>query len=66
MCFIRKSLDYLFSRHELKWLDDIMPESHKREKAEKKKMLENEKDDEALVFCILFPDFKAEKSCLKL
>jgi anion exchange protein len=39
MCFIRKSLDYVFTRHELKWLDDIMPESHKREKEEKKKKL---------------------------
>jgi len=38
MCFIRKALDWLFSRHELKWLDDIMPESHKREKEENKKM----------------------------
>jgi len=37
MCFIRKSLDWVFTRHELTWLDDIMPESHKREKADKKK-----------------------------
>ena len=36
MCFIRKLLDYVFSRHDLKWLDDIMPESHKREKEEQK------------------------------
>lgn len=39
MCFIRKSLDYLFTQHELKWLDDIMPDSHKREKEEKKKKM---------------------------
>jgi len=39
MCFIRKALDWLFSRHELKWLDDIIPESHKREKEEKKKKM---------------------------
>jgi len=39
MCFVRKGLDYIFTRHELKWLDDIMPESHKREKEEKKKRL---------------------------
>ena len=37
MCFIRKGLDWVFTRHELKWLDDIMPESHKREKEEDKK-----------------------------
>jgi len=39
MCFVRKALDYIFTRHELKWLDDIMPESHKREKEEKKRRL---------------------------
>ena len=39
MCFVRKGLDRIFSRHELKWLDDIMPESHKREKEEKKKRM---------------------------
>jgi len=39
MCFVRKGLDYVFSRHELKWLDDIMPESHKREKEEKKRRM---------------------------
>jgi len=39
MCFVRKGLDYIFTRHELKWLDDIIPESHKREKEEKKKRL---------------------------
>ena len=39
VCFIRKALDWLFTRHELKWLDDIMPESHKREKEEKKKKM---------------------------
>lgn len=37
MCFIRKALDWVFTRHELKWLDDVMPESHKREKEKKKK-----------------------------
>jgi hypothetical protein len=42
MCFVRKALDWVFTRHELKWLDDIMPESHKREKEEKKKKLEQE------------------------
>jgi len=39
MCFVRKGLDYIFTRHELKWLDDIIPESHKREKEERKKRL---------------------------
>ena len=35
MCFIRKGLELLFSMHDLRWLDDIMPESHKREKDDK-------------------------------
>ncbi len=37
MCFVRKGLDWVFTRHELTWLDDIMPEHHKKEKEEKKK-----------------------------
>jgi hypothetical protein len=32
MCFVRKALDWVFTRHELMWLDDIIPESHKRDK----------------------------------
>ncbi|KAK3586799.1 hypothetical protein CHS0354_002538 [Potamilus streckersoni] len=32
MCFVRKGMDYIFTQRELQWLDDIMPESHKREK----------------------------------
>ena len=30
MCFVRKALDRVFDQQELKWLDDIMPETHKR------------------------------------
>ncbi|XP_041374557.1 sodium-driven chloride bicarbonate exchanger-like isoform X2 [Gigantopelta aegis] len=40
MCFIRKFMERIFTQHELKWLDDIMPESHKRAKADE------ETDDE--------------------
>ena len=32
MCFVRKGMDYLFTQHELGWLDDLMPETNKREK----------------------------------
>ena len=32
MCFIRKALDWVFSNHELKWLDDIMPHTHRQKK----------------------------------
>ncbi|KAK3103933.1 hypothetical protein FSP39_023011 [Pinctada imbricata] len=34
MCFIRKGMDKIFTQTELKWLDDVMPESHKRKKEE--------------------------------
>ena len=57
MCFIRKGLDWVFTRHELKWLDDIMPESHKREKLDKKKKLTDSGDSEPKlgeVFQIIF------------
>ncbi|CAH1788491.1 unnamed protein product [Owenia fusiformis] len=37
MCFVRKAMDWLFTQHDLKWLDDVMPETHKREKEDKKK-----------------------------
>ena len=43
MCFVRKLLDYVFSRHELRWLDDILPESHKKEKEDKRKKKDDEK-----------------------
>ncbi|XP_076459053.1 electroneutral sodium bicarbonate exchanger 1-like isoform X2 [Babylonia areolata] len=36
MCFVRKGLDKLFDQRELKWLDDIMPEAHKRAKEDEK------------------------------
>ena len=36
MCFVRKGLDYVFTQHELRWLDDIMPEAHKRAKEDAK------------------------------
>ena len=42
MCFVRKLLDYVFTRHELRWLDDILPESHKKAKEDKKKKKEEE------------------------
>ena len=42
MCFVRKALDWVFTRHELEWLDDILPEAHKREKEEEKQELESD------------------------
>lgn len=37
LCFVRKALDWIFSQQELRWLDDLMPDAHKREKEDKKK-----------------------------
>ncbi|XP_052721833.1 sodium bicarbonate cotransporter 3-like isoform X2 [Crassostrea angulata] len=37
MCFVRKGLDKIFTQEELKWLDDIMPEVHKRAKEDELK-----------------------------
>ena len=55
MCFIRKSLDYVFTRHELKWLDDIMPEANKREKEDKKKKMLEEGDVEEAEDVVCLP-----------
>jgi len=49
MCFVRKALDYVFSQHELKWLDDIMPEAHSRAKEDAKKKKEKEKHIEQAI-----------------
>ena len=46
MCFIRKALDWVFTQTELKWLDDIMPEIHKREKEDKNKEFEQKQKEE--------------------
>ena len=46
MCFIRKALDWVFTQTELKWLDDIMPELHKREKEDKNKEKEQQQKEE--------------------
>ena len=42
MCFVRKGMDKLFTQEELKWLDDIMPEVHKRAKEDALKQQDKE------------------------
>jgi hypothetical protein len=54
MCFVRKAMDYLFTQHELSWLDDIMPETNKREKEDKQKQ-EEEKNQVNEVPRLFFP-----------
>lgn len=43
----RKMLDFVFSRKELKILDDIMPESTKRKREEEKELFKKESEAEA-------------------
>ncbi|KAL7055050.1 hypothetical protein AAHC03_024532 [Spirometra sp. Aus1] len=35
MCFIRKGLDFVFTQHEMHWLDDVLPESSCSRKSKK-------------------------------
>lgn len=48
MVFVRKVMDLCFSKRELSWLDDLMPES-------KKKKLDDAKKKEAEVESCLAP-----------
>uniref|UniRef100_A0AAX7W805 Anion exchange protein n=1 Tax=Astatotilapia calliptera TaxID=8154 RepID=A0AAX7W805_ASTCA len=50
LVFIRKLLDFFFTKRELSWLDDLMPESKKKTEDDKKK-----KAREKLVKLICFP-----------
>lgn len=37
LVFIRKLLDFFFTKRELSWLDDLIPESKKKKEDDKKK-----------------------------
>lgn len=56
MCFVRKGLDKIFTQEELKWLDDIMPEVHKRYKEDELKRQDKEEviqsKDESVRGCL--------------
>lgn len=56
MCFVRKGLDKIFTQEELKWLDDIMPEVHKRDKEDELKRQDKEEviqsKDESVRGCL--------------
>ncbi|XP_035285624.1 sodium bicarbonate cotransporter 3-like isoform X2 [Anguilla anguilla] len=56
LVFIRKLLDFGFTKRELSWLDDLMPESKKKKEDDKKKkekeaqlMLEEDKEEEVTI-----------------
>uniref|UniRef100_A0A3B4ACZ4 Anion exchange protein n=1 Tax=Periophthalmus magnuspinnatus TaxID=409849 RepID=A0A3B4ACZ4_9GOBI len=51
LVFVRKLLDFIFTKRELSWLDDLMPESKKKKEDDKKKKAQEElvlADDEDL------------------
>ncbi|KAG7458070.1 hypothetical protein MATL_G00233950 [Megalops atlanticus] len=56
LVFIRKLLDFCFTKRELSWLDDLMPESKKKEDDEKKekeeaeRMMEEDKGEAEIPF----------------
>lgn len=36
LCGVRKLLEYIFTTHEIRWLDDVIPEDKKKEDDKKK------------------------------
>ncbi|CAL8248928.1 unnamed protein product [Lota lota] len=53
LVFIRKLLDFCFTKRELSWLDDLIPESRKKREDDKKKR-EKEQPESACV-CVCLP-----------
>ncbi|XP_065097662.1 sodium-driven chloride bicarbonate exchanger isoform X1 [Paramisgurnus dabryanus] len=68
LVFIRKLLDFIFSKRELSWLDDLMPES-KKKKLEDAQQEENEcvlVEDEGIVQVPLEENYKDDPSTINL
>lgn len=47
LVFIRKLLDFFFTKRELSWLDDLMPESKKKKEDDKKKEAREKLEEES-------------------
>ncbi|KAM6958844.1 sodium bicarbonate cotransporter 3 [Aplochiton taeniatus] len=47
LVFIRKLLDFFFTKRELSWLDDLMPESKKKKEDDQKKKAREKREAEA-------------------
>ncbi|CAG5886623.1 unnamed protein product [Menidia menidia] len=47
LVFVRKLLDFFFTKRELSWLDDIMPESKKKKEDDKKKKAREKLEQES-------------------
>ncbi|XP_055039873.2 sodium-driven chloride bicarbonate exchanger isoform X5 [Misgurnus anguillicaudatus] len=68
LVFIRKLLDFIFSKRELSWLDDLMPES-KKKKLEDAQQEENEcvlEEEEGIVQVPLEGHYKDDPSTINL
>ncbi len=52
LVFIRKLLDFFFTKRELSWLDDLMPESKKKKEDDKKKKAREKLVK--LILCLFF------------
>uniref|UniRef100_A0A667ZFI6 Anion exchange protein n=1 Tax=Myripristis murdjan TaxID=586833 RepID=A0A667ZFI6_9TELE len=62
LVFVRKLLDFFFTKRELSWLDDLMPESKKKKEDDKKKKTEREKRVKlimALIMLTLLSDLQS-------
>ncbi|XP_029022160.1 sodium-driven chloride bicarbonate exchanger-like isoform X2 [Betta splendens] len=49
LVFIRKLLDLFFTKRELSWLDDLMPESKKKKEDDKKKEAQEKLEEESML-----------------
>nr|XP_046274604.1 sodium bicarbonate cotransporter 3-like isoform X8 [Scatophagus argus] len=47
LVFVRKLLDFFFTKRELSWLDDLMPESKKKKEDDKKKKAQEKLEEES-------------------
>ncbi|XP_018540916.1 sodium bicarbonate cotransporter 3 isoform X13 [Lates calcarifer] len=47
LVFVRKLLDFFFTKRELSWLDDLMPESKKKKEDDKKKKAREKLEEES-------------------
>ena len=43
---VRKAMDYMFSQHDLSFLDDVIPEKDKKKKEDEKKEMDSDADGE--------------------
>ena len=63
---VRKLLDYMFSQHDLAWLDDILPEKDKKKKEDKKKGKAAEQDSDEEVRHQITPTITSESQLTHL